>query len=116
MLSGLINGDDEIVVRHHFDKISVTLPTYLILSTLDKTTTKRQQLQLKPNTVRETYGSSVFKLRSVQFGDHRVSVQSTWSPLKFVHFQVNPLERSYLKIDIKAQYVETDVQGEVFTR
>ena len=101
VFSGLINGDREIVVRYHFDKISVKLPTFLTLST------KRSwqlQVHAKPITTMATYGSSVFKLRSVQSGDYRVSVESTQNAFQFFQFQVNPLERTHLKIDIKALY------------
>ena len=98
--SGLINGGREIVVRYNFDKISVKLPTFLTLST---NRSWQPQVQAKPITM-ATYGSSVFKLRSVQSGDYRVSVQSTRSAVQFFQFQVNPLERSHLKIEIKALY------------
>ena len=96
VFSGLINGDREIVVRYHFDKISVKLPTFLTLWQL--------QVHAKPITTMATYGSSVFKLRSVQSGDYRVSVESTQNAFQFFQFQVNPLERTHLKIDIKALY------------
>ena len=96
VFSGLINGDREIVVRYHFDKISVKLPTFLTLWQL--------QVHAKPITTMATYGSSVFKLCSVQSGDYRVSFESTQNAFQFFQFQVNPLERTHLKIDIKALY------------
>ena len=86
--SGLANGESEVVVRDHFDKISVRMPTYL---------------KQRPNTD----VSSVLKLCSVHFGEMvRVIVQPTSTSSQFLHFPVDPFDRSCLKIDITAQYIE----------
>ena len=105
--SGLANGESEVVVRDHFDKISVRMPTCLSLSSVWDRRRKRwwlPQTKQRPNTD----GSSVFKLCSVHFGEMvRVIVQPTSTSSQFLHFPVDPFDiRSCLKIDITAQYIE----------
>ena len=117
---GLINEESEVVVRNHFDKISVRMPTYLTLSGSAWLKTRkrwwRPQSKLNPNTID---GSSVFKLCSVHFGQMSEMVnwvQPTSTTSHLCHFPINPFNRSHLKIDIKAQYVKADVEeGQVST-